>query len=128
MGGGGAHVHIALFVYGFAQHVEDAAQGGVPTGTLMGAPPSTTSMPRTSPSVELIATARTWESPSSCCTSQVTDTSLPAGFFARNLQSIVDFGHFAGGELRVHNRANDLRNVANVCFLCSGDHACAYFV
>jgi hypothetical protein len=30
--------HRAFFVYGLAQHVEDPAQGGVPTGTLMGAP------------------------------------------------------------------------------------------
>ena len=53
----------------------------LPTGTLIGAPVSTISIPLTKPSVPLMATARTWLSPSSCCTSQVTETSCPAGFF-----------------------------------------------
>src|SRR5919198_4499239 len=40
-----------------------------PTGTLIGPPVSTTSVPRARPSVESIATARTRSSPRCCCTS-----------------------------------------------------------
>ena len=40
-----------------------------PTGTEIGAPVSTTSVPRARPSVESIATARTRSSPRCCCTS-----------------------------------------------------------
>ena len=48
---------------------------GSPTGTEIGAPVSTTSTPRASPSVESIATARTRSSPRCCCTSA---TSVPS--------------------------------------------------
>ncbi len=41
-----------------------------PTGTVIGPPVSTTSMPRARPSVESMATARTRSSPRCCCTSQ----------------------------------------------------------
>ena len=40
-----------------------------PTGTLIGAPVSSTSLPRTRPSVLSIAMQRTVRSPSSCATS-----------------------------------------------------------
>src|SRR3954464_7499423 len=51
----------------------------LPTGTVMGPPVSTTSMPRARPSVESIATARTRSSPRCCCTSQtMTSSSAPA--------------------------------------------------
>ena len=43
-----------------------------PTGTLIGAPRSTASVPRARPSVVLIATVRTQLLPRCCCTSQVT--------------------------------------------------------
>ena len=43
-----------------------------PTGTLMGAPRSTASMPRASPSVVLMATVRTQLLPRCCWTSQTT--------------------------------------------------------
>src|SRR5579875_766717 len=42
-----------------------------PTGTVIGAPVSITSVPRARPSVVSIATARTRSSPRCCCTSQV---------------------------------------------------------
>jgi hypothetical protein len=42
-----------------------------PTGTVIGAPVSTTSTPRARPSVESIATARTRSSPRCCCTSAI---------------------------------------------------------
>jgi hypothetical protein len=44
---------------------------GAPTGTVMGEPRSSTSMPRTTPSVDSMATARTWWRPMCCCTSSV---------------------------------------------------------
>ena len=40
-----------------------------PTGTVIGPPVSTTSMPRDRPSVVSMATARTRSSPRCCCTS-----------------------------------------------------------
>ncbi len=43
-----------------------------PTGTVMALPVSTTSMPRTTPSVDDMATARTWLRPMCCCTSATT--------------------------------------------------------
>ena len=46
-----------------------------PTGTVMGPPVSTTSVPRARPSVVSMATARSRSSPRCCCTSQ---TSVPA--------------------------------------------------
>ena len=46
--------------------------GTAPTGTEIGPPVSSAAMPRTSPSVLLIATARTWFWPMCCCTSATT--------------------------------------------------------
>ena len=50
-----------------------------PTGTEIGAPVSTTSAPRASPSVESIATARTRSSPRCCCTSATSVEVEPSG-------------------------------------------------
>ncbi len=55
---------------------------GRPTGTVMAWPVSSTAIPRTTPSVEDMATARTWLRPMCCCTSSVTSSSgcpSPAG-------------------------------------------------
>ena len=61
----------AGFVHRLAQHVHDAAQRSLPTGTRIGAPVSPTAMPRRRPSVEPSAMVRTTPSPSCCCTSRV---------------------------------------------------------
>ncbi len=52
---------------------------GAPTGTVIGPPVSTTGIPRTTASVEDIATARTWLRPMCCCTSAVTLMVVPSG-------------------------------------------------
>ena len=44
-------------------------RGTLPTGTVMAEPVSTIFIPRTTPSVVLMATARTWFWPMCCCTS-----------------------------------------------------------
>ena len=51
-------------------------------GTAIAAPVSRTSMPRTTASVELMATARTWLRPMCCCTSATTRTSWPDSVMA----------------------------------------------
>src|SRR5579884_2172200 len=55
-----------------------------PTGTEMGPPVSTTSIPRGRPSVESIATARTRSSPRCCCTSAT--SSPPSGRVIRSAE------------------------------------------
>ena len=55
----------------------DAVDTGAPTGTMIGPPVSTTSMPRTTASVDDMATARTWLRPMCCCTSTVTRIGSP---------------------------------------------------
>ena len=62
----------ALAVDGLAEHVEHAAQRRGPTGTVMGPPVSTASVPRARPSVVVMATVRTQLLPRCCWTSQVT--------------------------------------------------------
>ena len=69
-------------VHRLAEHVEDAAERGAPTGTEIGPPVSTTSMPRTTASVDDMATARTWLRPMCCCTSETTRMSVPSCAFA----------------------------------------------
>ncbi len=49
-----------------------------PTGTEIAAPVSVTGMPRSTPSVDDIATARTWLRPMCCCTSTVTLSGSPS--------------------------------------------------
>ena len=63
-----------------------------PTGTEIGAPVSTTAVPRARPSVESIATARTRSSPRCCCTSAI--SSPPSG--RSMLQRGVDLGELVG--------------------------------
>ncbi len=50
----------------------------LPTGTVIGPPVSTTSMPRARPSVTSMATARTRSSPRCCCTSHTSVPPSPA--------------------------------------------------
>jgi hypothetical protein len=54
-----------------ADDVEDAASVALPTGMVIGAPVSSTDMPRVRPSVEAMATVRTWLSPRCWATSSV---------------------------------------------------------
>src|SRR5215207_9294585 len=58
-----------------------------PTGTVIGPPVSSTSMPRASPSVESIATARTRSSPRCCWTSQTRIPSSPRSIVIAKLIS-----------------------------------------
>ena len=48
-----------------------------PTGAVIGLPVSVAFMPRVTPSVVLMATARTWFCPMCCCTSAVSRTGKP---------------------------------------------------
>ncbi len=48
-----------------------------PTGTEIAAPVSRAAMPRTTPSVVDMATARTWLRPMCCCTSHTTRIGAP---------------------------------------------------
>jgi len=61
---------------------------GSPTGTAMERPVSTTSMPRCTPSVELIDTARTWERPMCCWTSATRSISRPDSVSAVSLSAL----------------------------------------
>ncbi len=58
-------------------------RAAAPTGTEIAAPVSIASMPRTTESVELIATARTWLRPTCCWTSSVTSICVPSGAVPR---------------------------------------------
>ena len=73
-----------------------------PTGTVIGAPVSVTSWPRTMPSVVSMAMQRTVRSPSSCATSS---TSVRSSIL--QVQRVQDERQFAV-ELHVHDRAQDL--------------------
>ncbi len=70
-------------------------------------------MPRVTPSVVLIATARTWFWPMCCCTSAVSFTGYRAARIL-DLYGIVDLRQVLGLELYVENRADDLYDAANV--------------
>ena len=54
----------------------------LPTGTVIGPPVSTTSMPRARPSVVSMATARTRSSPRCCWTSQISRVAMPPEIFS----------------------------------------------
>lgn len=82
----------------------------------MGEPVSTASMPRTMPSVELMAMQRTTSSPSCWATSQ---TSLAA--VALDLDGVEQVGQVTGREADVQHRADDLHDGTNVLFLHSVD-------
>jgi hypothetical protein len=62
-----------------AEHVEDAAQRGRADGHGDRAAGVRTGMPRTTASVDDMATARTWLRPMCCCTSAVTLMGEPSG-------------------------------------------------
>jgi hypothetical protein len=85
-----------------------------PTGTVMEAPVSTTSMPRAMPSVESMATARTRSSPRCCWTSQtrspVCRRALPS---AVDRDRPVDLGQRVG-EDGLDDDAGDLLDAADV--------------
>ena len=63
-----------------------------PTGTEIGAPVSTTSMPRARPSVESMATARTRSSPRCCCTSAISVRAAAVGRRDLDRERVVDLG------------------------------------
>ena len=61
---------------------------GFPTGTAIAWPVSNTSIPRCTPSVELIDTARTWDLPMCCCTSATRSISRPDSVSAVSLSAL----------------------------------------
>ena len=70
-------------------------------------------MPRVTPSVLLMATARTWFWPMCCCTSAVRRTgTAPLGVLED--EGVVDLGQVLGLELDVEHRADDLDDAADV--------------
>ena len=40
----------------------------------------------------------------------------------------INLWHLTVGKLYIHNGANDLGNVADICFFCCSDHAFAYLL
>ena len=99
----------ALLVDRLADHVPEAAERRLRRrARRSGAPVSTTSTPRASPSVESIATARTRSSPRCCCTSA---TSVPLGEL--DLEGGQDLGK-ALREDGVDHDALDLDDLAQV--------------
>ena len=78
-----------------------------PTGTVIGAPVSITSWPRTSPSVLSMAMQRTVRSPSSCATSS---TSVRSSILV--VQRVLDERQFAV-ELHVHHGAENLGHASD---------------
>ena len=74
----------ALAVDRVTEHVEHAAERGLADRTVIGAPVSWTSTPRASPSVVVIATARTQLLPRCCWTSQ-TSGSWPSRWISTAL-------------------------------------------
>ena len=98
-----------------AEHVEDAAERGARRpAPRSAAPVSTTSMPRTTPSVDDIATARTWLRPMCCCTSTTTLMPRRASVVAVDLERVVELGQVLGLELDVEHGADDLDDLADV--------------
>ncbi len=92
----------------------------LPTGTLMGAPVSTTSTPRGRPSVESIATARTRSSPRCCWTSAISSRARRAVASGNgDAKGGVDLGQRAG-EDGVDDDALDLDHLADVLSLAIG--------
>ncbi len=91
-----------------------------PTGTVIGRPVSTAFMPRITPSVVLMATARTWFWPMCCCTSATRRTACAAGRVL-DQQRVVDLGQLTGLELHVEHRSDDLDDRAGLLrYGCSG--------
>ena len=72
-------------------------------------------MPRTTPSVDDMATARTWLRPMCCCTSAVdADVHVPASVVASIVERVVELGQVLRLELDVEHRADDLDDLADV--------------
>src|SRR3712207_3727610 len=63
-----------------------------PTGTAIGAPVSTISIPRIAPSVDDIATARTMLRPMCCCTSATSRIRSPASVLASSSSALYNSG------------------------------------
>ena len=82
-----------------------------PDRHVIGAPVSTTSWPRTMPSVLSMAMQRTVRSPSSCATSS---TSVRSPIL--RVQRVLDEGQLAL-ELHVHDGAQHLRHASDDCYL-----------
>ena len=85
-----------------------------PTGTVIGPPVSTTSMPRTTASVDDIATARTWLRPMCCCTSTTTRIVVAVRRRAGDLERVVQLGQMPRLELDVEHRPDDLNDLADI--------------
>ena len=85
-------VELLAEVDGLAQDVEDAPEGDVADGTVIGPPVSTTSTPRARPSVLSMATARRRSSPRCCCTSR-TRSSWPS---RATVSALLISGRFSG--------------------------------
>ena len=95
----------------------------LPTGTVIGAPVSITSVPRDRPSVVSMATARTRSSPRCCWTSQISQSSTAAAVSmsssaagslgAADLDRVVDLGQLVG-EHGLDHDALDLLDPADV--------------
>ena len=87
---------------------------GAPTGTEIGPPVSTTSMPRTTASVDDMATARTWLRPMCCCTSTTTRIGVPSGAVPVIVERVVELRQMLRLELDVEHGADDLNDLADV--------------
>ena len=66
------------------------------------------------PSVVLMATARTWFCPMCCCTSATSRTGIGAAGIL-DQQGVVDLGQMLRLELDVEDGADDLHDPADVC-------------
>jgi hypothetical protein len=96
----------AGFVDRATQHVHDAAERAVPTGTEMGLPVFFTFMPRRRPSEEPSAMVRTTPSPSCCCTSNVS----PFGSLGHRASARHRPWASVARELDVHHGADALND------------------
>ena len=70
-------------------------------------------MPRVAPSVELMATARTWFSPMCCCTSATSLTGMGPRIVLHQ-QRGIDLRQVVGCEFDVEHRPDDLDDGADV--------------
>ena len=84
----------------------------LPTGIMIGLPVSVTSMPRTRPSVESIAMARTVDSPRCCATSSTRLFVSSRDARVGHVQRVEDLRQLARRELDVDDRTDDLGDLA----------------
>src|SRR5213594_1060344 len=94
-----------------------------PTGTVIGPPLSSAGMPRTTPSVELIATARTWLRPMCCCTSATRRT--PGCSMTRALYSS---GSFSGSNSTSSTGPMTWTTLPTLCLVSPAGFFGAFFV